>query len=43
MENCNGFGETDLANKIHRLKLILDIVQIRNGPKKNAEIKNPIL
>ena len=33
MENCNGFGEMDLANKIPRLKLILEIVQmIKNGP-----------
>ena len=33
MENCNGLGEMDLANKIPRLKLIFDIVQmIENGP-----------
>ena len=33
MEICNGFGEMDLANKIPRLKLILEIVQmIKNGP-----------
>ena len=32
MGNCNGLGEMDLANKISRLKLMLDIVQIkRNG------------
>ena len=33
MANCNRFGELDLANKIPRLKLIFDIVQmIKNGP-----------
>ena len=28
MANCNRFGELDLANKIPRIKLILDIVQM---------------
>ena len=33
MGNCNGLGEMDLANKIPRLKLIFDNVQmIENGP-----------
>ena len=38
MAKCNRFGELDLANKIPRLKLILDIVQmVENYPNTNIQ------